>query len=176
MNNSIYRPPSVWITQALLVPFLISTAIALPIALFQCFSAEQTQSCSSPIIVTSFATGLFSFVLVLLTFWGLQKRKQYGRWLAVILLVGGMVVAIADSHTLQLIYRSITQWQPLPAPPYECWEKEHAFSPISYSCGYKTYQELALRISLDVIPALLLGFLAARLLYSRPAKLFFNND
>lgn len=177
MNKPVYRPPSVWITQIYLVPSLVSLAILLPISLFQCFSSEQTLSCSSPPRIASFVTGFLTLVLVFLTFWGLQKRKRYGKWLAVSLLIGGMVAAIAESHSLQLIYRSITQWQPLPDPPYECWESDELLTiRRRQSCGYSSYQELALRIILDALPALLLGFLAVRLLYSHAAKRFFHEQ
>ncbi len=174
MNEPVYRPPSVWITQALLLPFLVATAIALPITLLQCFSSEQMQSCSSPHRILAFLSSFLCFAVVLLTFWGLQKRKRYGKWLAVSLLIGGLVAGLAESRMLQLIYHSIAQWQPLPAPPYACWEKEHSFSRISHFCGYKSYQELVRRIISDILSASLLGFLAVRLLYSRDAKQFFR--
>jgi hypothetical protein len=150
----------------LLVSSLVILAIALPIALFNCFSSEQTLSCLSS-RSSFFATGCLTLLLICLTFWGLQTRKRYGKWLAVSLLMGGMVVAIAESHSFQLIYRSITEWQPLPAPPHECWEGDS-------SCGYSSYLELALRIVSDLLRAMLLGFLAARLLYSDAAKQFFH--
>lgn len=175
MSPPAYRPPSVWITQALLVPSLVTMAIALVIGLFQCFSSEPTLSCTSPPRIASFVSGFVSFGLIFLTFWGLQTRKRYGRWLAVSMLIGGMIVAIAESHSFHLIYRSITQWQPLPAPPYDCWEKQHPFDNISYSCGYQTYPGMVARLTADILPALILGFLATRLLFSAAAKRFFQN-
>ncbi|MEE3717064.1 hypothetical protein V2H45_09935 [Tumidithrix elongata RA019] len=175
MNDPIYRPPSVWITQVLLVLCLISLAIALPIALFQCSSADPPFNCSSPLAIHALLTGFFTFVMLFLTFWGLQKRKRYGKWLAVSFLIGGMVTAIPKSPSLQLIYRSIVQWRPLPTPPYECWQKE-PLSISSYSCGYSSYPELVIRIISEILPALLLGFLAFQLLYSPAAKLFFHKN
>jgi RsiW-degrading membrane proteinase PrsW (M82 family) len=58
------------------------------------------------------------FAVLFLAFWGLQKRKPYGKWLAAVLLLLGMIAAIAESNSFQLISHAISQWQPLPAPPY----------------------------------------------------------
>jgi hypothetical protein len=174
MNEPVYRPPSVWITQVLLVPSLVSFAIALPIALLHCFSSEQTQSCSSPSSLLAFVSGFLSFLLVLLTFWGLQKRKRYGKWLAVSLLIGGSVVGLAKSHMFQLIYHSITQWRPLPVPPYECWKREFLAGNFMDSCGYKSYGELVWRIISEALPSVILGLLAVRLLFGHAAKRFFH--
>jgi heme/copper-type cytochrome/quinol oxidase subunit 4 len=172
MNKPIDRPPSIWITQILLALPFLNLAIALPVTVFQCFSSESVQSCLSTPKIISFAVACLMLVLLLLAFWGLQKRKRYGKWLAVALLVGGMVVAITEGHSLQLIYRLITQGQALPAPPYECW-KSDGLSYGSWSCGYSSYPELGLRIISDIVPALFLGFLLARLLSSPAAKRFF---
>jgi hypothetical protein len=174
MNKPVYRPPSVWITQILLVPFLVNFVIILPIVLLQCSSSEQTQSCSSPSRILAFLSSFLSFALVLSTFWGLQKRKRYGKWLAVNLLIGGLVVGLAKSHIFQLIYHSITQWHSLPAPPYECWKREYLFGNSSDSCGYKNYRELVWRIISDTLPSVILGFLAVRLLFGHAAKQFFH--
>lgn len=179
MNETAYRPPCVWITQALLVPLLATYAIGLPIALFLCLSSAQRQSCLSPNMIPSLMATVLAFTLFLLTFWGLQKRKRYGKWLAVSLLMGGTISAIAESHSLQLIYHSIIQWRPLPAPPYECWEKRDLitrFSNRRQFCGYSSYRELVGRIVSEVLPALILGYLAVRLLYSRAAKNFFHSS
>jgi len=174
MNKPVYRPPSVWITQVLLIIALINLAIALPIRLFQCSITKPPFNCLSIFTINALLFDFLTLAIIFLTFWGLQKRKRYGKWLAVSLLVGGMVVGIFESNSFQLIYHSITQWQPLPAPPYECWEKNSSFNPISPSCGYHSYGELFFRIVLEVSPALLLGFLAVRLLCSDAVKRFFQ--
>ncbi len=174
MNEPVHRPPSVWITQILLVPSLLNFVIVVPIAMVQYFSAEPMQSGSSSNRILDFGSGFLSFVLVLLTFWGLQKRKRYGKWLAVNLLIGGLVVGLAKSHIFQLIYYSIIQWHPLPIPPYECWEKAALFGNSIDSCGYKNYRELVWRIISDILPSVILGCLAFRLLYGHAAKQFFH--
>lgn len=171
----MYRPPSVWITQVIVAVPLVNLIIALPVALFQCSTASPPSNCSSPFMINALIRGCTSLAIAFLTFWGLQKRKRYGKWLAVSLLVAATVIGIAESHSVQLIYHSIIQWQPLPAPPYECWKKKYSFDSISYSCGYKSYGEFMLTLASETLPALLLGFLAMRLLYSDAAKRFFQS-
>jgi uncharacterized membrane protein len=175
MHKPVYRPPSVWVTQVLLVLALISSVVGLKTTLFLCSSAEPSFSfsCSSPFAINALLSHFLALAITFLAFWGLQKRKRYGKWLAVSLLVVGMVAVIIESHFLKLIYHSITQWQPLPAPPYECWEKEFEWS-FRYSCGYRSHQELLSRFISEVFTPLILGFLAARLLCSEAAKRFFQ--
>lgn len=171
MNKPIYRPPSIWITQILLALTLGNLAIALPVGLVQCFTSEQIQSCSSFPKILSFGAGCLMLVLLGLTFWGLQKRKRYSKWLAVSFLIGGMIAVMAQRPLLRLIYDSVTQAQPLPSS-YECW-KEDGLSYISRPCGYSSYPEMVQRVVLDILPAILLGFLVVRLLGSDAVKRFF---
>jgi hypothetical protein len=174
LNKPVYRPFSVWIAQVGLVPPLVSLLIVMPIRFVQCFSAEQMQSCLSSDGISSFVAGFFTFALAAVTFWGLQKRRHYGKWLAVILLIGGAVTTAKKSDFLQLVYRSITQWQPLPTPPYECWKSSLLDGNTSQSCGYSSYSELEIGIALDLLTTLFLGYLAVSLLYSDAAKRFFH--
>lgn len=174
MHKSVYRPPSVWVTQILVMLTLINSGVALISTLFRCPSAEPPFNCSSPSVINALLSGCLVLAITCLAFWGLQKRKRYGKWLAVSFLVGGMVIVIVESPLFQLIYYSITQWQPLPAPPYECWKKSSSVSMISYPCGYNSYGELIVRLISESVPALLLGFLAVRLLYSDASKRFFQ--
>lgn len=177
MHKPIYRPPSVWVTQVLLILALINSVVALQNTFFLCSSSGlsfPSFSCSSPFVISILLSRFLALAIIFLAFWGLQKRKRYGQWLAVILLFVGMVAVIAESPYLKLIYHSITQWRPLPTPPYECWKKEFSFSSISYWCGYKSYRELVFMIILECLPAGLLGFPAIRLLYSEAAKQFFQ--
>jgi hypothetical protein len=139
MNKHVYRPPSVWITQVLLVVPLTQLLVVLPLMLFHCSSAKPPFNCSSPSTISALLTGFSTLAIIFLIFWGLQKGKHYGKWLAVTLLLGGMVKEIADSRSLQLIYHSVIRWQPLPTPPYECWEKEVLLSNVRFSCGYESY-------------------------------------
>jgi hypothetical protein len=114
-------------------------------------------------------------VLACLTVWGLQKRKRYGKWLAVSFLTGAMIVGIIDSplpRALKVIYLSIIPSRlTLPDPLAAC---NHPFGDLTYFCGYESYQELGWKIISDLFPSLVLGFLVFRLLYSHAAKRFFH--
>jgi hypothetical protein len=174
MNPSVDRPPSIWITQAFLLLSIVSLLIPLLMGLFQCFSAGQTLIClSSPRIVVLIST-FVALSLLSLTFWGLQKGKLYGKWLAVIYLTSIVVVSIAKGDFFQIIYRSISRGQLIPAPPYECWEQKVMFGNFRRSCGYSNYSQMILMIVGDILPALLIGLLIARILYGNKAKQFFH--
>jgi hypothetical protein len=174
MSEPVYRPPSVWITQVFLLFSLVFSAIALPISVLQCFSSQPTLSCSSPPRIASFVITALTLILILLTYWGLQKRTLYGKWLGVIFLVIVMVVGIVKSPYFQIVSNSVTQGNPLPSPPYDCWQGSAANVEQS-DCGYSSYLDLALRGTLAVLfPNILLGFLAIRLMSSRAARRFFN--
>lgn len=171
MNQPIYRPPSVWITQVILVFW----AISLLIPLFRCFLAKQLFNCTSPFTIYEFLIIFLMIVLACLAVWGMQKRQRYGKWLAVSFLIGAMIVGIMDSplpRFLQVIYFSIISSRgSLPDPLDAC---NHPFGDLTYFCGYKSYQELMLKIVSDLFPSLVMGFLTFRLLYSHAVKRFFQ--
>lgn len=171
MSKPIYRPPSVWITQVLLVLTLINGVVVL--AFMFSFCSLKSLNCQSPLTINVFLIYFPTLAIIFLAFWGLQKRRRYGKWLAVSLLISSMAGMLTKSDPIQLIYRSITQWQLLPAPPYQCWKGELGSS-IEYSCGYDSYLELMLRGISDILPALFPGFLAMRLLYSMDVKRFLH--
>jgi hypothetical protein len=174
MKPSVDRPPSIWITQALLLLSIVTLLLSLLLGLFQCVSANQTLSCSSSLLITQFVFAIVALLLLLLAFWGLQKGEMYGKWLAVIYLTNIVVVSIAKGDFFQIIYRSVSRWQPLPMPPYTCWEKKIMFDNFSRSCGYSNYSEMIIMIISDFIAVSLIGFLITRLLYSNAAKQFFR--
>lgn len=175
MKEPVYRPPSVWITQALLLSYLVIKLLPLPVALFLCFSSKLIPSCLSTQSIVPLVGVFLGLSLIFLIFWGLQKRKHYGKWLAVSLLIGLMIPMISEGHLLRLVGRSIIQWRPLPTPPYLCWEPLDPLDGNSQdSCGYSSYLGLAVLITSDVLPAMLFGWLAARLLFSNAAKRFFQ--
>ena len=181
MDKPVDRPPSVWITQIVLILPVVTWVVKLLTLLFLRPPAEQPvsslqpfQPLPLPLEIALWARAFIMFAPLFFIFWGLQKRKRYGKWLAAILLIGGAVSVISESRSLQLVYRSLTQWHPLPAPPYECWESGALLGNTRILCGYSSYRELALKIIVDLLPALLLGFLSVRLLFGRAAKRFFR--
>ena len=90
MENSMKRPVSVWIAQILI---LISGLPFSFIALLSVLSDSIFLKQAGPTAFSLFAVVLFAILKLALVsvyifaFWGLAKRKEYGRWLAIIWLV-----------------------------------------------------------------------------------------
>ena len=78
METKVKRPPSVWITQILLVIFALIFLLPL-ILLVSGFPLW--------LILIGLLIDLAIVALCLAAFWGLAKRQMYGRWLGVSLLV-----------------------------------------------------------------------------------------
>ena len=93
MDSKIKRPPSVWLTQMLLLIFALLWLgiIALNLARLP---GRIGGGASILRMVIGFST-IFCFILLLLiSFWGLVKRKLYGRWLglASLIFIWGLIV------------------------------------------------------------------------------------
>jgi uncharacterized membrane protein len=173
MDDEVRRPLSVWLTQALFLMVIVQFAIALLLMVFFCFLKGEMGDCFASSRISYLVRAFGAFLLMSLAFWGLQKRKQYGRWLGVIILVASTLVSITRSHYFQLFYDAIVEGQSLPVPPYECWKIRLA-NVDQTSCGYSSYSDLALRSLFDILPQILLGLLAWRLISGRPVKRFFK--
>jgi hypothetical protein len=79
------RPPSVWITQALVLIFALLWILSLASGFLM---LVRNGTDLSLLRVTVGATILLGVILVLLAaFWGLAKRRIYGKWLGVLSLV-----------------------------------------------------------------------------------------
>lgn len=89
MKNQLRRPPSVWITQILLVTLALFSAI--PIAgLVQVIGnggAIGDVGFPLPFVVVLVAINLGVSFLYLLCFWALVRRKSFGQWLSALVLV-----------------------------------------------------------------------------------------
>lgn len=120
MSNEIRRPFSVWLTQLILFFWMLQLSLALPVALVFCVSRNEMQQCLSQPRSSSLMIGFILLPIVLFTFRGLQKRNPYGKWLSVVFLGIVTIGGIINSHYFQLVYSSLTQVKPLPAPPYVC--------------------------------------------------------
>ena len=85
MSNGIRRPPAVWITQTLVLIFALIWLSSLALNLVM---LARNGTLLSPIRVTIGVSVLLGVVLLLLTtFWGLSRRRTYGKWLGVLSLV-----------------------------------------------------------------------------------------
>ncbi len=174
-RRSLTRPLSVWLIQAILVLGGVQMALSLLLAVGFCVIREF-QACLAPSRLTIFLSATIVLSIMWVTFWGLQRRRQYGRWLAVGFLVVGMFGLITNSPYFQLVYRSVSQGVPLPLPPYKCWQNELGGVTQKF-CGYSSYLDLVLRGSLDILlPNLLVGLLALRLVRGRSAQQFFQPE
>jgi hypothetical protein len=93
MSEKVRRPPTVWITQALLIIFLL-LFLSILFDLFLLSSAPL----KIPILSVRFISFMLIVFLLLATliaaFWGLAKRKIYGKWLGLVSLslIWGLIV------------------------------------------------------------------------------------
>ncbi len=175
MERSFGRPPSVWITQVLFLLSLLGFGVTLLGALLSCFSGGSSTRCPASVTPTDVLTSLLVIVLAGLTFWGLQRRRRYGQGLGAILLIAAMVVGVFESPLPRALRVMLLSLLPggggLPDPLQAC---NHPFGVMTYLCGHSSYPALAWRIIADLLPALLLGVLAVRLLCSDAARRFFD--
>lgn len=81
MNTKLKRPPTVWLAQTLLMIFglffIFSLLLNLTIAL------RREEGIPVIAVVMLCAVNLGVVTLFLTSFWGLARRKNYGRWLGV---------------------------------------------------------------------------------------------
>lgn len=175
MGHPAGRPPSVWITQILLLLSSVAFGTALLASAVRCLLPSQRGSCPSPVTLPELALGLAMLACALLAFWGLQTRRRYGQLLAATLLAASMVVGFIDSpllRALQVFALTITPGGgPLPDPLEACG---HPFGNLTYLCGYASYPQLLWAIGSDLLPSLLVGVLAFRLLFGDAARRFFH--
>ena len=95
MKSRIKRPPSVWLTQTLLLfcalLWLYSSAAVAAI--------HEIDSFTLALRIVLLVLGVV--LLILIPFWGLAKRKMYGRWLSVSSL-GLLWVYVLDGQLREL--------------------------------------------------------------------------
>ncbi|MBM0743316.1 hypothetical protein JOY44_17130 [Phormidium sp. CLA17] len=177
MERRPSKPSSIWITQFIVMMGILLSLIFIPVQLFGLVShclMPGVQNCFTVGKILDLAGSCILLGWLLLTIWGLQKRKLYGKWLAIAFLLFAVLVAITRSSYFQLIYRALTSGISLPAPPYDCWKGSVGEVEQRY-CGYSSYVDLGLRGALDILfPASVLGFLASRVAFGHAAKRFFE--
>ena len=85
MNEKVKRPPSVWITQVLLIIFALLFSLIWLNSL-RLFAAPQSKASGGRFLI-------FTLIMLILlgmlstAFWGLVKRRVYGRWLGIVSLI-----------------------------------------------------------------------------------------
>jgi hypothetical protein len=101
------RPPTVWLTQSLLIIFALSFLFVFLLNLSQ---FGQASSVLRALVGYSIILGFI--ILLVIAFWGLVKRANYGRWLGVLslFLIWGLQILMRVSR---------------PSGPYEYYEYDN---------------------------------------------------
>ena len=144
------RPPTIWLTQSLLMLFalLFLSAFLLNLAVLLTHLGEKFSIVRTLI---AYAVMLGMVLVLAVAFWGLAKRKNYGRWLGVLslLLLWGLIILI--------------KLRPPPAGPLQYYE----------------YNNPAQVAGAAIVQVLLHGFfllLILRLSFSKSVRDFFRKE
>lgn len=136
LRSMMKRPPTVWLTQTLLIIFAVLCLIALVLNLMM-LPGRVGQG--TPIVGAAVGVSIIlSFVLLLLAaFWGLAKRKMYGKRLGLVSLV------------LLWALFTVTQYFP-PAGPWKRYEYDSmaqlVWAAIFQACVHALFLVLILRL------------------------------
>ena len=143
------RPPTIWLTQALVIIFglLILCAFLINSVVLLTHLGEEFSIVRTLLV---YAVILGVVLLLATTFWGLAKRKNYGRWLGVLslLLFWGLLVIMKLRR---------------PSGPYQYYE-------------YDNPAQLAGAVIVQVLLQGLIFFLILRLSFSRNVREFFRKE
>ena len=143
------RPPIIWLTQSLLILFalLLLSAFVLNVAVLLTHWGNEV---SVVRIVIVYAVWLSIVLLLAIAFWGMAKRKNYGRWLGVLslLLFWGLMILIKLRR---------------PSGPYQYYE-------------YDNPAQLAGAVIVQVVLHGLILLLILRLSFAKSVKEFFRKD
>jgi hypothetical protein len=108
MNQKLKRPASVWLTQVLLMIFALVFIFSLLLNLALVLKRVEEVSVLSLLLLCVVNLGLV--VLFLTSFWGLTRRKIYGRWLG--------VASLALIWSLMLLGQALRPSGPVPYYEY----------------------------------------------------------
>jgi hypothetical protein len=93
--DRIKRPPSVWITQAITLLFLILFLFGGISPIVRCVLSGASKCPSLEILLRAIVVSGGISTILFFTFWGLLRRKRYGKWLGVMslaLLLGLLLI------------------------------------------------------------------------------------
>ena len=143
------RPPIIWLTQSLLILFalLLLSAFVLNVVVLLTHWGNEL---SIVRIMIVYAVWLSIVVLSAVAFWGLAKRKNYGRWLGVLSLLffWGLIILIKLRR---------------PSGPSQYYE-------------YDNPAQLAGAVIVQVLLHGLVLFLILRLSFSKSVREFFREE
>jgi hypothetical protein len=81
-NNKMKRPPTIWLTQALVIIFALLILFALLINVIVLLTHLDGEFSLFRTLL-GYSMMLSVVLLLAIASWGLAKRKNYGRWLSV---------------------------------------------------------------------------------------------
>lgn len=87
MTNKVSRPISVWIVQIIFILFIVLFSIGLlRVFSFTALILNSPNKTQAIGLIIGIVIYLFLIILMTVGFWGLAKRKAYGRWISVAIL------------------------------------------------------------------------------------------
>src|SRR5262245_7951381 len=160
--DRIKRPPSVLITQAILLLFLILSFYGGLSLIVRCLPSSTSKCPPTEILLRAiFVFGGISTILFF-AFLGLQRRKRYGKWLGVIslaLLLGLLLRGEQSRVIYGYIFSGGNVRRAMPEGYYEFSNDTQLISAATFT----------------VLQHLSLLFLIFRLAFAMPAKRFFQS-
>jgi hypothetical protein len=87
MNTKIKRPPAIWLTQFLLALFALLWLFIFVFQLVRMLRGGLSEGVSIARPIIGFPIILGFVFMLMLAFWGLAKRRTYGRWLGLLSLI-----------------------------------------------------------------------------------------
>ena len=150
MSNLPRRPKTIWITQILLVLVGIPFTLMAMLGILRAFGAiiEVETSREALALYAGILLSIGMVFLFVFAFWGLARRKRYGRWFSV-----AIVVFFLGSNILGQFYR--------PQGPIGYYEYENANQQMG-------------GIFATIIIVGLFGFLLYRLVFGESVSDFFS--
>ena len=85
MQAKIKRPISVWVTQTIVATLALVFMAPMPMYLLDRSTVELATL--NPAFISGAAIWTVIAILLLICFWGLTRRRPYGRWMAVSFLI-----------------------------------------------------------------------------------------
>lgn len=161
--DRIKRPPSVWITQAITLLFLILFLFGGISSIVRCLLSGASKCPSLEILLRAIVVSGGISTILFFTFWGLLRRKRYGKWLGVMsltLLLGLLLMREQSRVIYGYILSGGHVKRAMPAGYYD-------FSNDAQLIGAATF---------TVLLHLSLLFLISRLVFARSVKRFLHNS
>ena len=98
MTQKPKRPPSVWISQIILVIYMLIFLGALAMTLLGAASINTAAGGAVIILIALLVFGFFIATLAA-AFWGLMKRRSWGRWLTVGILSLFVLISVVQTFS-----------------------------------------------------------------------------